>query len=77
MILNTLALDFITQVPVRVTILQTMLFDSVQVDEHLFTTMLNKATQQRVIKYKIEHPLGIEEGDSTDKAVSLLSRSLL
>ena len=50
--LNTLALDFITQVPVCVTILQTVtvLFDYVQVDEYLFATMLNKATQQRVIK---------------------------
>jgi len=57
LILNTLALDFITQV-----------------DEHLFTTMLNKATQQRVIKYKIEHSLGIEEGDSTDKAVESRGR---
>jgi len=55
LILNTMALDFITHI-----------------DEHLFITMLNKATQQRVQKYKIEHPLAIDETDSTKSAVRVV-----
>jgi len=57
LILNTMALDFITHI-----------------DEHLFITMLNKATQQRVQKYKIEHPLAIDETDSTKSAVEARGR---
>ena len=77
LILNTMALDFITHVSRlrAVHLIRCTTFDlsfGLQIDEHLFITMLNKATQQRVQKYKIEHPLAIDETDSTKSAVRVV-----